>query len=171
METVKYDKPEEQNIIPEQTIEEPEAPPSCDPPSLEAAGSASGDDDRPHEDNQQWRSPEYIIPEKCDEQTAGENCDGQDEIILFSGYSELPENEGLPESYIIESILSDDEANPEVSHLDELENNVPNKDVAKPAEEVGSGDEATTVLEPYVPAVEPVCGELLFLLVYLYPAN
>lgn len=161
METVKYDKPAEQNFIPEQTIEETGVSQKCSTPFLEAGGLNKGDDHQPLEGRQQIRSPKCVTPERNDEQGSTEEHREEDEMTLLNEY-ELPVNEGLPESNIIESILSeDDETNPNITQIDDVEDNVPSRNEEHLGEDDGcvGSNEATTVLEPYSTAVEPVCGE------------
>lgn len=176
METVKYGMSTGKKCITEQTVKEPEVSPKCSLPSHEAKGSISEDEDRPHEDMQQSRSTEYINPEMSNEQGSREEHRCEDEITLFNEYSELPMNEDLPESYIIESMLSDNgENSPDIDQMGDLENGGSRNDTRSGDEdgcvgrrnETRSGDEdgcdrnyeTTTVLEPYTQAVEPVCGE------------
>ena len=82
-------------------------------------------------------------------------------MILLNEYSELPLNEELPESYIIEDILSENaESNPNVTQIDDVENTA-----ASPNEEDrGSvSAETTTELQPCTLAAEPTFGEYFLL--------
>lgn len=158
METVKYDKPAEQ------TIEESEASQKSKPPSPGAGEPIKGDDHNPQEDPQQSRLPECITLEMGDEHVSREEQRDEDEMTMLEYYD--PVNEGLPESNIIESIISDnDETNPDINQMDDLEDNVPSRNEARSGDEDGGAlsGETTTVLEPYTPAVEPAaepaCGE------------
>lgn len=150
METVKYDKPAEQ------TIEESEASQKSKPPSPGAGEPIKGDDHNPQEDPQQSRLPECITLEMGDEHVSREEQRDEDEMTMLEYYD--PVNEGLPESNIIESIISDnDETNPDINQMDDLEDNVPSRNEARSGDEDGGAlsGETTTVLEPYTPAVEP----------------
>lgn len=153
METVKYDKPAHE-ILAERTVKERSASPAFILPTPVAGGLQS-----PHKVTCPNMSPDYITPDRNDDPICRE--EQENEMILLNEYSELPLSEGLPESYIIEDILSENaESNPNITQMDDVENTA----ASTSEEDRGSASaETTTELQPCTIAAEPTFGECFLL--------
>lgn len=153
METVKYDKPSCE-VITEGTVKEHEGSSEFILPS-----PVAGDDlHSPDKETRPSMSPEYIALHRSDEFSRRE--EQENEMILLNEYSELPLSEGLPESYIIEGMISENaESNTNITQTDDVENTA-----ASTSEEEGSGSAETAIeLQPCNLAVKPTCGECFLL--------
>uniref|UniRef100_A0A0N7ZAC7 Myb-like domain-containing protein n=1 Tax=Scylla olivacea TaxID=85551 RepID=A0A0N7ZAC7_SCYOL len=155
METVKYNEPASKGTT-EQLADEQETPEEYIQPASITEENLD-DHHGPHEETHPSSSPDNGIPQRSEEFNHHE--EQESEINLLNKYPQLPLNEGLPETHIIENMISEDDENVDVenntntSQKDDVKSSEPSTSTCK--DKNSENIETITELHPCNPVPEP----------------
>ncbi|MPC85371.1 hypothetical protein E2C01_080142 [Portunus trituberculatus] len=146
METVKYSEPA---CTVEQPADEHEAPKECVQPFSKAEENLDNHQG-PCEETHPNSSPDSVIPQRSEELNHHE--EQENEMNLLNEYSQLPLNEGLPETHIIENMISEEDEDVDVENSPKT--NINESMITEEDEEV----DVENVTDSYI-TENMICGE------------